>query len=120
MSSEVIGDGITFTTIHMPLVRTPMIAPTKIYDYFPTTSPSDAADWICQSIVEKPKHINTTIGTVGEVSYALAPKVVDQVLHAAYRVFPDSAAARGTADDPTQRASMEQIAMANALRGVHW
>ena len=120
VSSEVIGDGITFTTIHMPLVRTPMIAPTKIYDYFPTTSPSDAADWICQSIVEKPKHINTTIGTVGEVSYALAPKVVDQVLHAAYRVFPDSAAARGTADDPTQRASMEQIAMANALRGVHW
>jgi len=120
VSSEVIGDGITFTTIHMPLVRTPMIAPTKIYDYFPTASPADAADWICQSIVEKPKHINTTIGTVGEVSYALAPKVVDQVLHAAYRVFPDSAAARGSIEDPTAKASMEQIAMANALRGVHW
>ena len=27
IASEVIGDGITFTTIHMPLVRTPMIAP---------------------------------------------------------------------------------------------
>ena len=30
VSSEVIGDGVTFTTIHMPLVRTPMIAPTKM------------------------------------------------------------------------------------------
>ncbi len=119
VSSEVIGDGITFTTIHMPLVRTPMIAPTKIYNYFPTTSPSDAADWICASIAHKPKHINTTIGTVGEISYALAPKVVDQVLHAAYRVFPDSAAARGQAE-PVEKATMEQIAMANALRGVHW
>src|SRR6476469_6379291 len=38
-SSEVIGDSVTFTTIHMPLVRTPMIAPTKIYDSFPTISP---------------------------------------------------------------------------------
>ena len=27
VASEVIGDGVTFTTIHMPLVRTPMIAP---------------------------------------------------------------------------------------------
>jgi thioester reductase-like protein/short-subunit dehydrogenase len=121
VSSEVIGDNITFTTIHMPLVRTPMIAPTKIYDYFPTTSPSDAADWICASIVDKPKHINTTIGTIGEVSYALVPKMVDQVLHAAYRVFPDSAAARGSAETPGgEKASMEQIAMANVVRGVHW
>ena len=36
VSSELVGDGITFTTIHMPLVRTPMIAPTKMYDSFPT------------------------------------------------------------------------------------
>ena len=39
VASEVIGDGVTFTTIHMPLVRTPMIAPTKMYDAFPAISP---------------------------------------------------------------------------------
>ena len=39
VASEVVGDGITFTNIHMPLVRTPMIAPTKLYDKFPTISP---------------------------------------------------------------------------------
>jgi NAD(P)-dependent dehydrogenase (short-subunit alcohol dehydrogenase family)/thioester reductase-like protein len=119
VSSEVIGDGITFTTIHMPLVRTPMIAPTKIYDSFPTISPDEAGDIICEAIRSKPKQINTRLGTFGEVLYALAPKAVDQILHMAYKVFPDSAAARGQ-KDPDEKASVEQIAMANIMRGVHW
>jgi NAD(P)-dependent dehydrogenase (short-subunit alcohol dehydrogenase family) len=119
VSSEVIGDGVTFTTIHMPLVRTPMIAPTKIYDQFPTITPDDAADLICEAIRAKPKTINTRLGTFGEVAYTLAPKAVDQVLHMAYKVFPDSAAARGK-KDPEEKASMEQVAMANLLKGVHW
>jgi NAD(P)-dependent dehydrogenase (short-subunit alcohol dehydrogenase family) len=119
VSSEVIGDGITFTTIHMPLVRTPMIAPTKIYDSFPTISPDEAADLICEAMRSKPKQINTRLGTFGEVSYALAPKAVDQILHLAYKVFPDSAAAKGETD-PSEKASMEQIAMANLMKGVHW
>jgi NAD(P)-dependent dehydrogenase (short-subunit alcohol dehydrogenase family) len=119
VSSEVVGDGITFTTIHMPLVRTPMIAPTKIYDSFPTISPDEAADLICEAIRSRPKQINTRLGTFGEVAYALAPKAVDQILHMAYKVFPDSAAARGE-KDPNEKASMEQVAMANLMKGVHW
>ena len=95
VSSETIGDNITFTTIHMPLVRTPMIAPTKLYDSFPTISPDEAADLICEAIRAKPKQINTRLGTFGEVLYALAPKAVDQILHMAYNVFPESAAASG-------------------------
>jgi len=118
-SSEVIGDNITFTTIHMPLVRTPMIAPTKIYDSFPTISPDEAGDIICEAIRSKPKQINTRLGTFGEVLYAVAPKAVDQILHMAYKVFPDSAAAKGESD-PGEKASVEQIAMANIMRGVHW
>jgi NAD(P)-dependent dehydrogenase (short-subunit alcohol dehydrogenase family) len=119
VSSEVIGDGVTFTTIHMQLVRTPMIAPTKIYDQFPTITPDEAADLICEAIRSKPKQINTRLGTFGEVAYALAPKAVDQILHTAYKVFPDSAAARGE-KDPNEKASMEQVAMANLMKGVHW
>jgi NAD(P)-dependent dehydrogenase (short-subunit alcohol dehydrogenase family) len=119
VSSEVIGDGITFTTIHMPLVRTPMIAPTKMYDSFPTITPDEAGDLVCEAIRSKPKQINTRLGTFGEVAYALAPKAVDQILHMAYRVFPDSAAAKGQ-KDPNEKASMEQVAMANLMKGVHW
>jgi NAD(P)-dependent dehydrogenase (short-subunit alcohol dehydrogenase family) len=119
VSSEMIGDGVTFTTIHMPLVRTPMIAPTKIYDSFPTISPDEAADLICEAIRAKPKQINTRLGTFGEVAYALAPKAVDQILHMAYKVFPESAAAKGQ-KDPAEKASGEATALAYLMRGVHW
>jgi NAD(P)-dependent dehydrogenase (short-subunit alcohol dehydrogenase family) len=119
VGSEVIGDNVHFTTIHMQLVKTPMIAPTKIYDAFPTITPDQAADLICEAIRAKPKTINTRLGTFGEVLYALAPKAVDQILHTAYKVFPDSAAASGR-KDPDEKASMEQIAMANLMKGVHW
>ena len=119
VSSETIGDNVTFTTIHMPLVRTPMIAPTKIYDSFPTISPDEAADLICEAIRAKPKQINTRLGTFGEVAYALAPKAVDQILHMAYKVFPESAAAAGK-KDPSEKASGEATALAYLMRGVHW
>ncbi|MFN8174003.1 MAG: SDR family oxidoreductase [Solirubrobacteraceae bacterium] len=119
VASETIGDNVTFTTIHMPLVRTPMIAPTKMYDSFPTISPDEAADLVCEAIRSRPKHINTRLGTFGEVAYALAPKAVDQILHMAYRVFPDSAAAKGR-KDPQEKASTEQVALAHLMRGVHW
>ena len=121
VSSETIGDNVTFTTIHMPLVRTAMIAPTKIYDSFPTISPEEAADLVCEAIRSKPKHINTRLGTFGEVAYALAPKAVDQILHMAYKVFPESTKKKeGEKDGPGDRASGEAMALAHLMKGVHW
>ena len=117
--SVVVGRGVTFTTIHMPLVKTPMIAPTKMYDAFPTLTPDEAANMVCEALRSKPKEINTRLGTFGQVAYALMPKAVDQILHLAYKVFPDSAAAKGQRD-PDEKASMEQLAMANLMKGVHW
>ncbi len=119
VSSETIGDEVTFTTIHMPLVRTAMIAPTRLYDSFPTISPDEAADLICEAIRSRPKQINTRLGTFGEVAYALAPKAVDRLLHMAYKVFPDSAAAKG-GDEAAEQASGEALALAHLMRGVHW
>jgi hypothetical protein len=63
--------------------------------------------------------MGTRLGTFGEVTYALAPKAVDRLLHLAYRVFPDSAASKGQ-KDTEEKASFEQIAMATLTRGVHW
>lgn len=116
VSSELVGDGVTFTGIHMPLVRTPMIAPTKIYDKFPTISPAQAADLVITAMVERPHEINTALGNAGAVVHTLAPKLAFRVLNMAYHVFPDSAAARG---DGTARES-EQIMLARLFRGVHW
>ncbi len=120
-SSETLGDGVSFSTIHMPLVRTPMIAPTRIYDAFPAISPEEAAELICRAIRTKPKRINTRLGTFGEVAYTLAPKAMDRLLHAAYRVFPDSPAARGDGGpELDERVSAEARALAHVVRGVHW
>ena len=47
------------------------------------------------ALVNRPKTIDTRLGTFGEVLHAVAPKLADEVLHVAYRVFPDSAAAKG-------------------------
>jgi short-subunit dehydrogenase len=118
-ASECIGENVHFTTVHMPLVRTPMIAPTKMYESFPAITPDEAANLILVAIRDQPKHINTALGTLGELSYALAPKAVDQVLHQAYRTFPDSAASQGVTD-PAEAATPAQVRFARLLRGVHW
>jgi NAD(P)-dependent dehydrogenase (short-subunit alcohol dehydrogenase family) len=127
VATETLGRNVTFTTIHMPLVRTPMIAPTKIYDSFPTITPDEAADMVTEALRSKPKHVGTRLGTFGEVMYALAPKAVDQVLHMAYKVFPDSTAAKGEgkekdkgADEKHEQVSGEAVALAHIMRGVHW
>jgi NAD(P)-dependent dehydrogenase (short-subunit alcohol dehydrogenase family) len=120
IASETIADRVTFTTIHMPLVRTPMIAPTRLYDAFPAITPEQAADLICEAIRSHPKQINTRLGRLAEVLYALNPKAVDQLLHFAYRAFPDSAAARGERDGAPEKATSEQLALARLTPGVHW
>ncbi|HEV7915272.1 MAG TPA: SDR family oxidoreductase, partial [Albitalea sp.] len=56
-SSEYADMGITFTTINMPLVRTPMIAPTKMYENVPTLSPEEAAGLVVDAIVHRPVRI---------------------------------------------------------------
>jgi len=122
IASEVIDDGVHLTTIHMPLVRTPMIAPTKMYDRFPTITPAEAADMICKAMIRRPKKVGTTLGNVGELMYQVAPRGVDVVLNAGYKMFPDSKAARGGDGDKarSEEPSSESVAFAHILRGVHW
>ena len=117
VSSELVGDGVSFTSIHMPLVRTPMIAPTKMYDRFPTISPAQAAAKVVTALVDKPHEINTLTGNLGALAHTLAPKAAFRILHLAYQIFPDSAAARG--EQPASRTN-EQAMMARVLKGVHW
>ena len=73
-ASEFLDKGINFTTINMPLVRTPMIAPTKMYENVPTLSPEEAADLVVEAIVYKPVRIATRLGIFGAVCHAIAPR----------------------------------------------
>ena len=118
-SSEYADQGVTFTTINMPLVRTPMIAPTKIYNNVPTLSPEEAADMIVQACVYKPVRIATRLGIVGEVLHALAPRVAQIVMNTSFRMFPDSEAARGDKPGKSQL-SAEAVALQQMMRGIHF
>ncbi len=111
---------VTFTTINMPLVRTPMIAPTKIYDSVPTLTPDEAADLVAQAIIQRPKRIATRLGTFAQVLHALAPKAGEIIMNTGYRMFPDSAAAQGKEGEEKPRVSTEQVAFAALMRGIHW
>ncbi len=119
-SSELADVGIKFTTINMPLVRTPMIAPTKIYQNVPTLAPDEAADMIADAIVHKPVRIATRVGIFGQVLHALMPSVAHIVLNTTFRMFPDSDAAKGADGKKAPQMSSEQIAMQQLLRGVHF
>jgi len=118
VASELVGDGITFTSIHMPLVRTPMIAPTRLYDKFPAISPAQAADLVLRAMVERPHEINTLLGNAGAVAHTVAPKLAFRVLNLAYHVFPDSAAAKGEGSAGARES--EQIMLAKVFKGIHW
>ena len=118
-SAEFSDTGVFFTTINMPLVRTPMIAPTKIYDNVPTISPEEAAAMVKQAVIYKPQRIATRLGIFAQVLHAVAPKVSEIVMNSAFRMFPDSAAAKGVKDHQSE-ASQEQVAFASLMRGIHW
>ena len=126
---ECIADNVKFTTVYMPLVRTPMIAPTDIYKAFPTLTPEEAGEMLCDALIDKPKRKASRLGTFGEVLYALSPSTVDIILNQAYSLFPDSTAAkRGgeeggelpDGDKPGDEMSTEAVAMAYLLKGVHF
>ncbi|MFN2617087.1 MAG: SDR family oxidoreductase [Thermoleophilaceae bacterium] len=133
VAPEVVADNVRFTTIYMPLVRTPMIEPTDIYKAFPTLTPDEAAQFIADAMIDKPKRKASRLGTFGEVLYAMSPKTVDLVLNTAYNLFPDSKAAKdkkgekdkkelpaGDGEGKGDEMSTEAVAMAYLLRGVHF
>ena len=128
-ASEFADSNVRFTTINMPLVRTPMIAPTKLYDAFPALSPAQAAELVMKAVIEKPKRVATSLGLVGAVAQALTPRLSEFILNQAYHLFPDSLAAQGAKDKEPNGHSVHlpqnPLALARKLfsqifSGVHW
>jgi NAD(P)-dependent dehydrogenase (short-subunit alcohol dehydrogenase family) len=126
---EYAAQNIQFTTIYMPLVRTPMIAPTSMYKAFPTLSPEQARDLIIKAILGKPKRVSTGLGIAGAVAQATTPDFTEAMLAQAYNLFPDSAAARGLSDEeaeaekaniPTTKRQIARRLFTSVMRGGHW
>ncbi|HEY7051887.1 MAG TPA: SDR family oxidoreductase [Mycobacterium sp.] len=139
VASETLSDHITFTNIHMPLVRTPMIAPSRKLNPQRPISPEQAAAMVVRGLVDKPARIDHPFGTVAQAGNYFTPKLFRRILHQVYLLYPDSPAARGEtpAEQPPRepqrrpkrpaRAAVRKLRMPRGLRragrlipGVHW
>ncbi|WP_320672538.1 SDR family NAD(P)-dependent oxidoreductase [Patulibacter defluvii] len=122
IQAEAHDDNVRFTTVHMPLVRTPMIAPTTLYDKFPTLTPEQAADVLANAIVYRPRRLGSPIGQVAAFADALNPQVMDAVRNRGYHLFPDSKAAKGKPDPQHSDAEIGRAGetFARMTRGIHW
>ncbi|MBQ1494148.1 MAG: SDR family NAD(P)-dependent oxidoreductase [Acinetobacter sp.] len=116
LSAEVHSHKIAITSIYMPLVRTPMIAPTKIYKYVPTLSPEEAADLIAYAIVKRPKKIATHLGRLASITYAIAPDINNILMSIGFNLFPSSTASIGE----QEKLNLVQRAYARLFPGEHW
>jgi NAD(P)-dependent dehydrogenase (short-subunit alcohol dehydrogenase family) len=131
IASEIVDDKVHITTIHMPLVRTAMIAPTGIYANFPALTPDEAAQKITDAMIDKPKRVSTRLGVATQIVYAIAPKAADQIAHSIYKLFPEKdpnqkeleKAAKDSGEEvekPKDEVSGEGMALAYLLRGVYF
>ncbi|MDI1302144.1 MAG: SDR family oxidoreductase [bacterium] len=116
-AAEFSDQNVRFTTINMPLVRTPMIAPTKIYDYAPAISPEEAADMVCEAIIRRPKRIATRLGIFAQILYDIAPKMTEIILNTGFKMFPEVEKGK-QAEQPAP--STEQVAFQYIMRGIYW
>jgi NAD(P)-dependent dehydrogenase (short-subunit alcohol dehydrogenase family) len=68
VQGEVLDDGVVFTNVHMPLVRTPMIAPTKLYRRMPALTVDQAASVVCDAVVSRSRRVTPLVA--GMISWA--------------------------------------------------
>ena len=117
-ASEFLDRGIAFTNVNMPLVRTDMIAPTKFYQHVPTLDADEAAALAVEAIIDRPARVATRLGRFGQAVQAIAPNMGRILLNTAFRMFPESAAARGD-KEADAAPSADQIAFTQLLKGLH-
>jgi NAD(P)-dependent dehydrogenase (short-subunit alcohol dehydrogenase family) len=111
--------GVHFAVVNLPLVRTPMVAPTRLYEQLPLITPEQAADMVCEVIVHRLDRFVTGLGTFAQILELFAPRLVRAVMTEGFRMFPESEAAGG-APGAESKPTPEMRAFASLLRGVHW
>jgi NAD(P)-dependent dehydrogenase (short-subunit alcohol dehydrogenase family) len=108
---------VHFTVVNMPLVRTAMVAPSRVYERFPLLRPEQAADIVCEALVRRPARLATPLGRLAQIVEALAPGLNRAVMSESYRLLPESEAAGGT-PGAEEHLAPETLAIAALLHGV--
>lgn len=77
VQGEVIDDGIVFTNVRMPLVRTPMITPTKLYSRMPALSMEQAAIVVCDAAVSRSRRVTPLVAAWASFAESVSPALGD-------------------------------------------
>ncbi|GAA4397742.1 SDR family oxidoreductase [Tsukamurella soli] len=99
-ATETLTDHVTFTNVHMPLVRTPMIAPTEAYRNVRAASPEKAAAIVLRALERRPARIDTPAGALAGLGQYFTPRLTRRLLHQEYLTSADSVAAKSGAAEP--------------------
>ena len=124
LGPEVAHHGITVTNIHMPLVQTPMIAPTSFYSNFPIIEADEAAQMVVEAILRRPQDVSTRLGKLGEIVDVSAPGFLHLVMTGAYHMFPETGGKKkegaGRVETKEGEVGIEGLVLGQLMRGIHF
>jgi acyl-CoA synthetase (AMP-forming)/AMP-acid ligase II/NAD(P)-dependent dehydrogenase (short-subunit alcohol dehydrogenase family) len=91
VAPEIRGDGVTTTSIHLQLVRSPMLGPFRIWNYLPGMSSEEAAGIVARAVAQRPRTISPLWARVSGSAYHLAQAPIESALaEHARRANPDT------------------------------
>ena len=117
-AAEYFERGVRFTIVNFPLVRTPMISPTKIYDQASVLTPEQAAGMIAEAIINRTARAATGLGIFGNLVQAISPRLLLLIMNVLYQVFPELAPKKGDGH-AEQELTPDQIAFSHLFPGIH-
>ena len=77
--SEVLKDGVSFSNIRMPLVRTPMISPTELYSVLPALTMDEAASVVCDAVITRARRVTPPLASIIATLDAISPALGDRI-----------------------------------------
>jgi NAD(P)-dependent dehydrogenase (short-subunit alcohol dehydrogenase family) len=80
IETEWADKGVHSTTLYYPLVKTPMIAPTRAYDGVPGLSADEAADWMITAARTRPVQIAPRMAVTAKAVNSVAPGWVNALM----------------------------------------
>jgi len=122
LAAEVAGDGITVTTVHMPLVRTAMTAPTSVYSSLPLLDAHSASSLVLRALLTRQPEVSTPLGQVATMVDAAAPGLRQLLMSVAHGVMPESGGVStddAGSDGAAAATSLRGLALQEVLRAVH-
>jgi NAD(P)-dependent dehydrogenase (short-subunit alcohol dehydrogenase family) len=119
LSAEVAHEGITVTTVHMPLVRTAMTAPTTIYGSLPLLDAYSASSLVLRALLTKQPEVSTRLGEVATMVDAVSPGLRQVLMSVAHRLMPEGGGNGGAAPSGDGHVDVRSLALQEMMRSVH-